>query len=176
MEENKEKIGFNSDVDIPKEKRKYDKRTKIRKHTTRLMVLSTLVVLGSFSYMFAKVFSILFIIFLFFLIVTIIFLPIIFTLGLVLVSDEFRGWVQDVWKTFEYIEDLGQNLDKISPMYIYVGYASIGIALFTLMIAIIGRIREKKGYIGSIIYTVILAIISIALMVLYVMNGNSILI
>ena len=60
MEENKEKIGFNSDVDIPKEKRKYDKRTKIRKHTTRLMVLSTLVVLGSFSYMFAKVFSILF--------------------------------------------------------------------------------------------------------------------
>lgn len=176
MEENKEKIGFNSDVDIPKEKRKYDKRTKIRKHTTRLMVLSTLVVLGSFSYMFAKVFSILFIIFLFFLIVTIIFLPIMFTLGLVLVSDEFRGWVQDVWKTFEYIEDLGQNLDKISPMYIYVGYASIGIALFTLMIAIIGRIREKKGYIGSIIYTVILAIISIALMVLYVMNGNSILI
>ncbi len=176
MEENKEKIGFNSDVDIPKEKRKYDKRTKIRKHTTRLMVLSTLVVLGSFSYMFAKVFSILFIIFLFFLIVTIIFLPIIFTLGLVLVSDEFRGWVQDVWKTFEYVEDLGQNLDKISPMYIYVGYASIGIALFTLMIAIIGRIREKKGYIGSIIYTVILAIISIALMVLYVMNGNSILI
>lgn len=176
MEENKEKIGFNSDVDIPKEKRKYDKRTKIRKHTTRLMVLSTLVVLGSFSYMFAKVFSILFIIFLFFLIVTIIFLPIIFTLGLVLVSNEFRGWVQDVWKTFEYIEDLGQNLDKISPMYIYVGYASIGIALFTLMIAIIGRIREKKGYIGSIIYTVILAIISIALMVLYVMNGNSILI
>lgn len=176
MEENKEKIGFNSDVDIPKEKRKYDKRTKIRKHTTRLMVLSTLVVLGSFSYMFAKVFSILFIIFLFFLIVTIIFLPIIFTLGLVLVSDEFRGWVQDVWKTFEYIEDLGQNLDKISPMYIYVGYASIGIALFTLMIAIIGRIREKKGYIGSIIYTVILAIISIALMVLYAINGNSILI
>ncbi|MBR4496231.1 MAG: hypothetical protein IKP12_03775 [Acholeplasmatales bacterium] len=176
MEENKEKIGFNSDVDIPKEKRKYDKRTKIRKHTTRLMVLSTLVVLGSFSYMFAKVFSILFIIFLFFLIVTIIFLPIIFTLGLVLVSNEFRGWVQDVWKTFEYIEDLGQNLDKISPMYIYVGYASIGIALFTLMIAIIGRIREKKGYIGSIIYTVILAIISIALMILYVINGNSILI
>ena len=176
MEENKEKIGFNSDVDIPKEKRKYDKRTKIRKHTTRLMVLSTLVVLGSFSYMFAKVFSILFIIFLFFLIVTIIFLPIIFTLGLVLVSNEFRGWVQDVWKTFEYIEDLGQNLDKISPMYIYVGYASIGIALFTLMIAIIGRIREKNGYIGSIIYTVILAIISIALMILYVINGNSILI
>ena len=176
MEENKEKIGFNSDVDIPKEKRKYDKRTKIRKHTTRLMVLSTLVVLGSFSYMFAKVFSILFIIFLFFLIVTIIFLPIIFTLGLVLVSNEFRGWVQDVWKTFEYIEDLGQNLDMISPMYIYVGYASIGIALFTLMIAIIGRIREKKGYIGSIIYTVILAIISIALMILYVINGNSILI
>lgn len=176
MEENKEKIGFNSDVDIPKEKRKYDKRTKIRKHTTRLMVLSTLVALGSLSYMFAKVLSILFIIFLFFLIVTIIFLPIIFTLGLVLVSDEFRGWVQDVWKTFEYIEDLGQNLDKISPMYIYVGYASIGIALFTLMIAIIGRIREEKGYIGSIIYTVILAIISIALMILYVINGNSILI
>ncbi len=171
--ENK-KIGFEIEQGPDGKNISFDKRTKLRKHTTRLAFLATFLTIASIAIMFAKVFGAFFIIIAFFIVAAIIMLPILCTVFLILLSDEFRKWVSDTWGFFESIVDVANNLDKISPIYAYVAYPALGGLAFVLFLSIIGKIKEKKGYTGTIVFTVILIIILAILTFFYAKNGNSI--
>jgi hypothetical protein len=172
--DNNKKIGFEVQQDPEGNKIVFDKRSKLRKYTTRITILATLFAIASIAIMFAKVFGAFFIIIAFFIVAAIIMLPILCTVFLILISDEFRKWVGDTWGFFESIVDVANNLDKISPIYAFVAYPALGLLGFVLFLSMIGMYKEKKGYIGTIIFTVILIIILAILTFFYVKNGNSI--
>ncbi len=106
--------------------------------------------------------------------IAIIFIPIIFTLGLILISDGFRAWIGNAWGTIDNLTNVSSNLDKISPLFPYFGYTSLGLSILALLLAILGRIKEKKHYIVSIVFASICVIISTFLLIAFYKGGQKI--
>ena len=173
LNENK-KIGFD-DKPMPKKKgrifKSLNKRSKIRKHTTRFVALAFISTLVTFTFAFLPIFSGLFIVFLMIIMAFIIMLPVLVTFGLILVSDGFRNWINETWGILEWFNDINANLPKIMPLFPYFGLSSLFVSLIAIILSIAGRKKEKKGYITYIVTTIICFIVSLVFVLLYYTVG-----
>ena len=125
----------------------------------------------TFFYFFLPTFGALVGLFLGFLFVIFLILPIILTLGLLLINDEFRSWVSN---SSTFIHQLFNIIDQsleLSSGFIYVALSALLFNILMLIIAIVGEKKEKKGYVTKIVFTIIFLIATIIWIILYIKNG-----
>lgn len=178
----KEKIGFSSDPnDNPndknnktKQKFKRTKKTPIRRICGFFFALGFLFTITTLMYLFLPLFNGLLIITVVLILGTIIVLCVTLTLFLILASDGFREWVGKSWSIVEWLSDFNSNLVKLNPYFLYFAYPAIILDSLTILLAIIGRAKEKKGYIGYIVLMTISIILCTLFIIFYFANGKQI--
>lgn len=153
------------------DKNTYKKKNKYKNFSIKFIMFEIILTIASFFFFNIETFSSILVIIIFLFCAVIIIIPIGFTLGLALASDGFRSWISKVWSYSEAAMNIHENIDKISALFIYFGYAAIIFSIIGLLVSIIGQIKEKKRYIGSIIASIACLIISIVLVIMYYKNG-----
>lgn len=173
--EEKEKIGFGNEPIDPHQKQKFksvNKRSKIRKLSTSLVVIGTLLSVTATGYMFLPVFNGIIVVTVAIIFGLIILLTLFLTLFIIVASKEYRSWLDSTWGFISDIANL--NFDKLNPYYPYFAIAAISVDLFAIIASSIGRKKEKKGYVTYIVYMLANLSLCTLFLILYYINGNRI--
>ncbi|MCR5786152.1 MAG: hypothetical protein K6G28_00400 [Acholeplasmatales bacterium] len=178
MEEEK-KIGFDTKPPNPKGKKvKFKsvmKKTPLRRWCSLFTILGSITSIISIMYFFLPFFNGILMLILGLILVMLIIVLVVFSLGIALAIDGFRAWVSRSWGVLHWLNDINSNLDKLNPFFMFFATPALLFDFFALLIAIVGQIKEKKGFVTYIVYMAILFITVTLITIFYYMGGFKIL-
>ena len=178
-EKPQEKIGFYSapkdgDTSTPPNKKikfSNQRKTGLQKATFGFFVPSTILSIGALAFFFMPILSALAGIMAFFIIGAIIIVPIMATLFIILVSEEYRQFVGKAWSIVEWFFDAANHINQLSPFYWMVAVPALVLEAITIILAIITLAKGQKGVVTYLIVTIILFLTVGVLTIFYFANG-----
>lgn len=169
----------NQEIIVKKKEIKNDNPfiTSGKKKLCRFLFIMT-IILGNltFLYLFIPIFSFFAWIILGCIYIIIVGIPVIFTLGGVLLNEDFAKFAGDFGSIIGNIfNDGAAVLSFLNPYFLPVAYTSLGFALASLVIGSIFRGKAKQGFILPIIFGAIYFSFNVLFLVLYYYNGQALL-
>lgn len=174
--EEKEKIGFsspgNNNEGTKPGKFKSLNKTPLKKSTSILVGIALFLSTVSIMYFFTPIFSGLLMIFIAVLLLCMTVFAVVITLGIGLIFEEFRNAIAGAWSIVTWLADITNNVEKLNPYFPYFVFPTLAIDSVALILSIIGKAKEGKGYITYIVVMILNIIAITVLTILYYANGQ----
>ena len=177
-----EKIGFNTpsadgDNTNPAKKRikfSNSRKTKLQKATFGFFIPSTIISVGALAFFLMPVLSALTGIMAFFIIGTVIIVPIIGTAFLILIWEEYRQFVGNAWKIVEWCFDATNHIAELAPYFPIVAFPALALNVVEIVLCITTLAKGQKGVVTYLIVTSILFLVNIVFISVYYISGMTV--
>ena len=176
-----EKIGFynpGNNNPVPKKEKDIQfsngRKTPFQKWTFAIWLLGMIFSIVSICYFFLPFFSALVGIVVFFIVFVIVVFPVVFTLGIILVSEEFRIFAGDIWGIPMWFFDVANHMAELTVYFVY----PVSIALFfdflSIILCSVGISKYKGRYVTYLVFSIIHLIFCTGLAIVYFASGMNV--
>ena len=180
-----EKIGFNSPApvddnqpDTPAYKKKIkfsnQRKTKLQKATFGFFIPSTILSIIAVNFFFMPFLSALAGVVAFFIIGIIIVAPVVFTLFLILMSEEYRQFAGKAWSIVEWFFDASNHIAEFAPYFPVVAFPALAFEIVEIILAITTLAKGQKGVVTYLIITSIFFTVLVVILIFYYAGGMNI--
>ena len=108
------------------------KKTPLKRLCVFNLVIATLLSWTTMMYLFLPFFNGLLIITIVLILGTIIVASVVFTAGIILLSEGYRNWIGSSWSIVEWLSDVNSNLTKLDIYFPYFAIPAIGFNVLTI--------------------------------------------